>query len=56
MSLFGSLAATTATATKTPLANKHFGSGGYFATIASSSHSLFLTEDAVIGLVVAPLK
>ena len=35
---------------------KHLGNGDYFAIIASSSNPLFLSEDAVNGLVNAPLK
>ena len=43
-------------ATKTPLENKHFGSGDFFVIIASSSHPLLLTEHAANGLVEVPLK
>ena len=48
--------ATTATATKASLENKHLGNGDYFVIIASSSHPLLLTEHAANGLVVAQLK
>ena len=48
--------ATTATATKTSLENKHLGNSDYFIIIASSSlHPLLLTEHAASGLIVAPL-
>ena len=53
----GSLrAATTATATKTSLENKHFGNADYFVIIASSSHPLLFTEHAASGLVEVPLN
>ena len=52
----GACAATMATATKTPLENKHLGNGDYAVIIASSSHPLLLTELAANGLVEAPLK
>jgi len=47
---------TTAMATKTSLENKPLGNGDYFAITTSSSHPLFLTEDASNGLANAPLK
>ena len=37
---------TKATQTKASLENKHLGNGDYFVMIASSSHSLLLTEHA----------
>jgi len=43
-------------ATKTSLENKPLGNGDYFAITTSSSHPLFLTEDASNGLANAPLK
>ena len=49
-------AATTATATKTSLENKHLENGDYFVTIAFSSHPLLLTENAENGLLEASLK
>ena len=39
-------AATTATATKTSLENKHAGNGAYFVVIASSSHPLLIVDGA----------
>ena len=44
------------TATKTSLESKHLGNRDDFVIIASSSHSLLLTEHAANGLVAAPLK
>ena len=44
------------TATKTSLENKHLRNGDYWGSIASSSHSLLLTEHAVKGPVEVPLK
>ena len=52
----GASAATTATATKTSLENKHLRNGDYFVIIVSSSHHLLLTEHAANGLVEATLK
>ena len=45
-----------ATATKTSLENKPLGNSDYFVINASSSHPLFLTENAGNRLVEAPLK
>ena len=47
---------TKATQTKASLENKHLRNGDYFVIIASSSHSLLLTEHATNGLIEAPLK
>ena len=52
----GAYAATTGTATKAPLQNKHVGNGDYVVISASSLHPLLLTEQATNGLVEAPLK
>ena len=41
--------ATTPTAKKTSLENKHLGNGDYFVIIASSSHPLLLTEHDANG-------
>ena len=48
----------TTTATKTSLEKKYLGNGDYFVIIASSSHTLLLTEHAANGPgpVEAPLK
>ena len=45
-----------ATATKTPLENKHLGNGDYIVIITSSSHPLLLIEHTANELVEAPLK
>ena len=36
--------------------NKHLGNGDYLEITASSSHPLFLTEQAANGVVEAPLN
>jgi len=52
----GASTATTATATKTSLENKHLRNGGYFVIIASSSLPLLLAGHAANGLVEVPVK
>ena len=49
-------AATTATAMKTSLENKHLGDGDYFVIISSPEHPLSLAEHTAHGLVEAPFK
>ena len=42
-----------AMAAKTSLKNKHLCKGDYFATIASSSHSIMFTNNASEGITIA---